>query len=30
MRWTSADHVKNEASADDQTAEVKTELQREV
>ena len=30
MRWTSGEHVKTEASADDHTAEVKTELQREV
>ena len=30
MRWTSGEHVKTEASAVDHTAEVKTELQREV
>ena len=30
MRWTSGEHVKTEASADDHTAEDKTELQREV
>ena len=30
MRWTSREHVKTEASADDRTVEVKIELQREV
>ena len=30
MRWTSGEHVKTEASADDHAAEVKSELQREV
>ena len=30
MRWTSGEHVKTEALADDRTVEVKSELQREV
>ena len=30
MRWTSGEHDKTEALADDRTVEVKSELQREV